>query len=227
MQTIIISFLKERALSQEDLFFFPFDREELVLMNSTLDAMPACVDSLCKHLDDEIVRQEYQLILLTDLSAFAYSKLSVAREPYQKIMSAIFARDLLIPFSSRVKVFPTNILEIFICPRMYEKKSKGLNEEEAFAAVLGVSVEKPDLSCLRLAYEDKNQTVFLDVSSLFQDNVDYLQSAWQSKNSQDVISGAPGHIGEEDSLMQDLRAVQKDSIESGENQVDFDNGIFI
>ncbi len=182
MRTIIINAIGER-MQHSRLFFLPFREEELVWFDCEITQPEQCVAEISKLLAGQNVRQDYCMVILTDLSAFRKTEHEHIRKGCQQLMRAYWNERLLRPMVEQHLDLPCGVTELFLYSGTRESHG-GVAEDKVLRMLFSLERWSQTRGPLTMEFVRHGEERELDVSALFQLYLEEYRQ-WYEKDRQD------------------------------------------
>ncbi len=170
MRTIIVNTIGER-MQRNRLFFLPFREDELIWLDCELTQPEQCVREISQLLERQNTRQDYHMVVLTDLSVFGETKYEHIRKACQQLMRAYWNECLLRPMAERRLDLPWGVTEVFLYSGARNNHG-GVAEDKVLSQLLPLERWSESQGALTMRFFRHGQEFALDVSPLFRE---YLQ----------------------------------------------------
>ena len=195
MRTIIINAIGQR-MQYSRLFFLPFREDELVWLDCELTRPEACVQEIFQLLERQNTRQDYHLVVLTDLSVFGQTEYEHIRRGCQRLLRAYWNERLLRPMAQGRLDLPCGVTEIFLYSGARENHG-GVAEDKVLSHLLSLNQWSESRGALTMQFRRQGQELALDVSSLFEEELRDFRQKYARQE-------ADGHSNESDNPFQTL-----------------------
>lgn len=172
MRTVILNTL-DSYFTKKDVFYRAFVPEQILWLDLGLDELQACADQIIAHARRQSIRQDYHLVVLTDLEHFRFSEFADVRVALKHLITALLNTELL-PRLEKEKMLPCRITEIFTYFRNRADTERGRN---IYAKLFLPETNQP-ISRLALSYgRQKSRQKELDMSRVLPEVLQELTSS--------------------------------------------------
>ncbi len=208
MRTIIINTLG-RELTKNPLFFLPFREDHLFWLERDLGSISACAEEIASICNDQLKRQDYRLVVLTDPVSFYQGKIGLARQCYQKLILALLNRNLLAPLVCQSNLIPRSVTVVYLVSHQQDG-DRGIQGAAVLDRVFGIDASQQPIETLRLTRVLPGGNLeYLDVSSLFETTLqDHRNKTDRRKALNQNLDNALVFADLRQALHDDLEALQ-------------------
>ena len=206
MNTVILNTLGSN-FTKKDVFYRAFVPEQILWLDFGLDELHTCADWIVAHTRKQMIRQDYHLVVLTDLEHFCLSEFSNGRQALKRLITAYLNAELL-PELEKEDTLPCGVTEIFTYFRDRSDSEDGGN---VYTKLLMEEADKT-ISRFSLRYSRQNsKKKELDLSNALSEVLQELSRSERTPEVQTTL--AP----EEDELIAFVRKVK---CGKGENEAE-------
>ncbi len=181
MRTIIINAIGE-SMQRSRLFFLPFREDELVWLDCEITQPELCAQEISQLLERQNTRQDYHLVVLTDLSVFGQTEFEHIRKGCQQLMRAYWNERLLRPMVRQHLDLPCGVTEIFLYSGAKQNHG-GVAEDKVLSKLLSLESRSKTRGPLTMGFFRRGQELSLDLSALFDQ---CLEDFWQKPGEQEM-----------------------------------------